>query len=155
MILTRRKYLLSSSEWQASVRSVKLRSTTLCTGVFLFHIKRHLMSGNEFACSLGSSSAKIAWVWTQQTRWKTLANNVRRYSSRCVRAFRLLQSCIDRIMDVSTWISNRIIVCSLIDQTASSLSSLTEEEQTKQVLELSKELKRRVACVDALTLPAG
>lgn len=58
-------------------------------------------------------------------------------------------------MDVLTWISNRIIVCSLIDQTASSLSSLTEEEQTKQVLELSKELKRRVACVDALTLPAG
>ncbi len=85
----KRKYLLSSSEWQASVRSVKLRSTTLCTGVFLFYIKRHLMSGNEFACSLGSSSAKIAWVWTQQTRWKTLANNVRRYSSRCVRAFRL------------------------------------------------------------------
>lgn len=30
--------------------------------VFLFYIKRHLMSGNEFACSLGSSSAKIAWV---------------------------------------------------------------------------------------------
>ncbi|XDV29213.1 hypothetical protein PO909_032356 [Leuciscus waleckii] len=29
--------------------------------VFLFYIKRHLMSGNEFACSLGSSSAKIAW----------------------------------------------------------------------------------------------
>ncbi len=57
-----RKYLLSSSEWQASVRSVKLRSATLCTGVFLFYIKRHLMSGNEFACSLGSSSAKIAWV---------------------------------------------------------------------------------------------
>ncbi len=78
------KYLLSSSsEWQASVRSVKLRSATLCTGVFLFYIKRHLMSGNEFACSLGSSSAKIAWVWTQ----KTLANN--QYSSRCVRAFRL------------------------------------------------------------------
>ncbi len=45
------------------------------------------MSGNEFACSLGSSSAKIAWVWTQKTPWKTLANNVRRYSSRCVRAF--------------------------------------------------------------------
>ncbi len=44
------------------------------------------MSGNEFACSLGSSSAKIAWVWTQKTRWKTLANNARRYSSRCVRA---------------------------------------------------------------------
>ncbi len=83
-----RKYLLSSSEWQASVRSVKLRSATLCTGVFLFYIKRHLMSGNELACSLGSSSAKIAWVWTQQTRWKTLANNVRRYSSRCVRALR-------------------------------------------------------------------
>ncbi len=41
-----RKYLLSSSEWQASVRSVKLRSTTLCTGVFLFYIKRHLLSGN-------------------------------------------------------------------------------------------------------------
>ncbi len=41
-----RKYLLSSSEWQASVRSVKLRSATLCTGVFLFYIKRHLMSGN-------------------------------------------------------------------------------------------------------------
>ncbi len=40
------KYLLSSSEWQASVRSVKLRSATLCTGVFLFYIKRHLMSGN-------------------------------------------------------------------------------------------------------------
>lgn len=53
--------------------------------VFLFYIKRHLMSGNEFACSLGSSSAKIAWVWTQKTRWKTLANNARRYSSRCVR----------------------------------------------------------------------
>ncbi len=84
-----RKYLLSSSEWQASVRSVKLRSATLCTGVFLFYIKRHLMSGNGFACSLGSSSAKIAWVWTQKTRWKTLANNVRWYSSRCVRAFRL------------------------------------------------------------------
>lgn len=57
--------------------------------VFLFYIKRHLMSGNEFACSLGSSSAKIAWVWTQKTRWKTLANNARRYSSRCVRPFRL------------------------------------------------------------------
>ncbi len=82
-----RKYLLSSSEWQASVRSIKLRSATLCTGVFLFYIKRHLMSGNEFACSLGSSSEKIAWVWTQKTRWKTLANNARRYSSRCVRAF--------------------------------------------------------------------
>ncbi len=41
-----RKYLLSSSEWQASVRSVKLRSAILCTGVFLFYIKRHLMSGN-------------------------------------------------------------------------------------------------------------
>ncbi len=40
------------------------------------------MSGNEFACSLGSSSAKITWVWTQKTRWKTLANNARRYSSR-------------------------------------------------------------------------
>ncbi len=76
-----RKYLLSSSEWQASVRSVQLRSATLCTGVFLFYIKHHLMSGNEFACSLGSSSVKIAWVWTQ----KTLANNARRYSSRCVR----------------------------------------------------------------------
>ncbi len=36
-----RKYLLSSSEWQASVRSA-----TLCTGVFLFYIKRHLLSGN-------------------------------------------------------------------------------------------------------------
>ncbi len=72
-----------------SVRSVKLRSATLCTGVFLFYIKRPLMSGNEFACSLGSSSAKIAWVWTQKTRWKTLANNACRYSSRCVRAFRL------------------------------------------------------------------
>ncbi len=47
------------------------------------------MSGNEFACSLGSSSAKIAWVWTQKTRWKTLANNARRYSSRCVRVFRV------------------------------------------------------------------
>ncbi len=47
------------------------------------------MSGNEFACSLGSSSAKIAWVWTQKTRWKTLANNACRYSSRCVRALRL------------------------------------------------------------------
>ncbi len=69
-----RKYLLSSSEWQASVRSVKLRSTTLCTGVFLFYIKRHLMSGNEFACSLGSSSAIIAWVWTQKTCWKTRAD---------------------------------------------------------------------------------
>ncbi len=83
-----RKYLLSSSEWQASVKSVKLRSAILCTGVFLFYIKRHLMSGNEFACSLGSSSVKIAWVWTQKTRWKTLANNARRYLSRCVRAFR-------------------------------------------------------------------
>uniref|UniRef100_A0A8C1W6Q8 Signal-induced proliferation-associated 1 like 2 n=1 Tax=Cyprinus carpio TaxID=7962 RepID=A0A8C1W6Q8_CYPCA len=41
------------------------------------------------------------------------------------------------------------------DQTATSLSSLTEEEQTKQVLELSEELNRRVACVDASTLPAG
>ncbi len=30
------KYLLSSSEWQASVRSVKLSNATLCTGVFLF-----------------------------------------------------------------------------------------------------------------------
>uniref|UniRef100_A0A671NGY3 Signal-induced proliferation-associated 1-like protein 2 n=1 Tax=Sinocyclocheilus anshuiensis TaxID=1608454 RepID=A0A671NGY3_9TELE len=40
-------------------------------------------------------------------------------------------------------------------QTATSLSSLTEEEQTKQVLELSEELNRRVACVDASTLPAG
>ncbi len=78
----------SSSEWKASVRSIRLLSTTLCTGVFLFYIKRHLMSGNEFACSLGSSSAKIAWVWTQKTRWKTLTNNVRRYSSRCVRALR-------------------------------------------------------------------
>ncbi len=86
--LDKRLNTCSSSERQASVRSVKLRSTTLCPGVFLFYIKRHLMSGNEFACSLGSSSAKIAWVWTQQTRWKTLANNVRRYSSRCVRAFR-------------------------------------------------------------------
>ncbi len=84
-----RKHSLSSSEWQASVRSVKLRSATLCTGVFLFYIKRHLMSGNEFACSLGSSSAKIAWVWTRKTRWKTLANNARRYSSRCVRALRV------------------------------------------------------------------
>ncbi len=82
-----RKYLISSSEWWASVRSVKLRSTTLCTRLFLFYIKRHLMSGNEFACSLGSSSTKIAWVWTQKTRWKTLTNNARRYSSRCVRAF--------------------------------------------------------------------
>ncbi len=90
--LDKRLNTCSSSEWQASVRSVKLRSTTLCTGVFLFYIKRHLMSGNEFACSLGSSSAKIAWVWTQKTRWKTLANNVRRYSSRCVRAFRLRTS---------------------------------------------------------------
>ncbi len=79
-----RKYFLSSSEWQASTRSVKLRSATLCTGVFLFYIKRHLMSGNEFACSLGSSSAKIAWVWTQKTRWKMLTNNARRYSSQCV-----------------------------------------------------------------------
>ncbi len=78
----------SSSEWQASVRSIKLCNAILCTGVFLFYIKRHLMSGNEFACSLGSSSAIIAWVWTQKTRWKTLANNVRRYSSRCVRALR-------------------------------------------------------------------
>ncbi len=68
------KYLLSSSEWQASVRSVKLRSATVCTGVFLFYTKRHLMSGNEFACSLGSSSAKIARVWTQKTRWKTRAD---------------------------------------------------------------------------------
>ncbi len=42
--------------------SEALRSATLCTGVFLFYIKRHLMSGNEFACSLGSSSAKIARV---------------------------------------------------------------------------------------------
>ncbi|KAL1265927.1 hypothetical protein QQF64_003954, partial [Cirrhinus molitorella] len=41
------------------------------------------------------------------------------------------------------------------DQTATSLSSLTEEEQTKQVLELSEELNRRVACVNAATLPAG
>ncbi|XP_043107963.1 signal-induced proliferation-associated 1-like protein 2 [Puntigrus tetrazona] len=41
------------------------------------------------------------------------------------------------------------------DQTATSLSSLTEEEQTKQVLELTEELNRRVACVDASTLPAG
>ncbi|TRY82087.1 hypothetical protein DNTS_024092 [Danionella cerebrum] len=41
------------------------------------------------------------------------------------------------------------------DQTATSLSSLTEEEQNKQVLELSEELNRRVACVDAATLPAG
>ncbi len=42
--------------------SEALRSATLCTGVFLFYIKRHLMSGNEFACSLGSSSVKIACV---------------------------------------------------------------------------------------------
>ncbi len=48
------------------------------------------MSGNEFACSLGSSSAKISWVWRQKTRWKMLANNARRYSSRCVRALRLM-----------------------------------------------------------------
>uniref|UniRef100_A0A8C1W4E2 Signal-induced proliferation-associated 1 like 2 n=1 Tax=Cyprinus carpio TaxID=7962 RepID=A0A8C1W4E2_CYPCA len=48
-----------------------------------------------------------------------------------------------------------LILCSLLDQTATSLSSLTEEEQTKQVLELSEELNRRVACVDASTLPAG
>ncbi|RXN26523.1 signal-induced proliferation-associated 1 2 [Labeo rohita] len=41
------------------------------------------------------------------------------------------------------------------DQTATSLSSLTEEEQTKQVLELSEALNRRVACVNASTLPAG
>lgn len=34
------------------------------------------------------------------------------------------------------------------DQTATSLSSLTEEEQTKQVLELTEELNRRVACVE-------
>ncbi len=80
-----RKYLLSSSEWQASVRSVKLRSATLCTGLFLFYIKRHLMSGNEFACSLGSSSAKIAWVWIQKNALK----NARRYSSRCVRGLML------------------------------------------------------------------
>ncbi len=41
----------------------------------------------EWVCMFHSaqSSAKIAWVWTQ----KTLANNARRYSSRCVRAFRL------------------------------------------------------------------
>ncbi len=39
------------------------------------------MSGNEFACSLGSSSMKIAWVWTQKTRWKMRTNNARRYSS--------------------------------------------------------------------------
>ncbi len=86
------KYLLSSSEWQASVRSVKLRSATLCTGVFLFYIKRHLMSGNEFACSLGSSSAKIARVWTQ----KTLANNARR----CVRAFRVRERAADDLKEV-------------------------------------------------------
>ncbi len=91
-----RKYLLSSSEWQASVRSVKLRSATLCTGVFLFYIKRHLMSGNEFACSLGSSSAKIAWVWTQ----KTLANNARRYPSRCERAFRVRERAADDLKEV-------------------------------------------------------
>ncbi len=75
-----RKYLLSSSEWQASVRSVKLRSATLCTGVFLFYIKRHLMSGNEFACSLGSSSAKIAWVWRQkrvEKRWRITRADIR------------------------------------------------------------------------------
>ncbi len=83
-----RKYLLSSSEWQASVRSVKLRSAILCTGVFLFYIKRLLMSGNEFACSLGSSSAENRLGVNTKTRWKTLANNARRYSSRCVRAFR-------------------------------------------------------------------
>uniref|UniRef100_A0A8C2JAL8 Signal-induced proliferation-associated 1 like 2 n=1 Tax=Cyprinus carpio TaxID=7962 RepID=A0A8C2JAL8_CYPCA len=41
------------------------------------------------------------------------------------------------------------------DQTATSLSSLTEEEQTKKVLELSEELNRRVACANASTLPAG
>lgn len=34
------------------------------------------------------------------------------------------------------------------DQAASSLSSLTEEEQTKQVLELSEELNRRVRCAN-------
>ncbi len=102
-----RKYLLSSSEWQASVRSVKLRSATLCTRVFLFYIKRHLMSGNEFACSLGSSSAKIAWLWTQKTCWKTLANNARRYSSRCVRA--LNEKCLQntaKLFQISTWPSS-------------------------------------------------
>ncbi|XP_051531586.1 signal-induced proliferation-associated 1-like protein 2 isoform X2 [Myxocyprinus asiaticus] len=41
------------------------------------------------------------------------------------------------------------------DQTTASLSSLTEEEQNKQVLELSKELTRRVGCVQDSTLEAG
>uniref|UniRef100_A0A673L1W4 Immunoglobulin domain-containing protein n=1 Tax=Sinocyclocheilus rhinocerous TaxID=307959 RepID=A0A673L1W4_9TELE len=34
----------------------------MCTGLFLFFIQHHLMSGSEFARSLGSSPAKIAWV---------------------------------------------------------------------------------------------
>ncbi len=37
---------------------VKLRSATLVYRGISVYIKRHLMSGNEFACSLGSSSAK-------------------------------------------------------------------------------------------------
>ncbi|XP_051528139.1 signal-induced proliferation-associated 1-like protein 2 isoform X1 [Myxocyprinus asiaticus] len=41
------------------------------------------------------------------------------------------------------------------DQTMASLSSLTEEEQNKQVLELSKELNRRVRSVQGSTLEAG
>jgi len=59
------------------------------------------------------------------------------------------------VMEVSAWIFNRVNLSSLLDQTGTSLSSLTEEEQTKQVLELSEELSRRVGCVDASTLPAG
>ncbi len=76
-----RKYLLSSSEWQARVRSVKLRSATLCTGVFLFYIKRHLMSGNEFACSLGSSSEKIAGC-EHKKRWRITRADIRAFRAR-------------------------------------------------------------------------
>ncbi len=65
-----RKYLLSSSERLASVRSVKLRSATLCTGVFLFYIKRHLMSGNEFACSLSSPRQNYTFnAFQYQPKW--------------------------------------------------------------------------------------
>ncbi len=37
------------------------------------------MSGNEFACSLGSSSAKIVWVWKKlvEKRWRITHADIR------------------------------------------------------------------------------
>lgn len=44
----------------------------MCTGVFLFFIKRHLMSGSEFARSLGSMSENHLGMNTKDAL-KTLA----------------------------------------------------------------------------------